>query len=119
MVSCPFEPKPRGSNSKTKPLTSHTAPTASQAEADATLESATESNATKHGDLPMTPNMVHCQRGSGARAYCMHAGLLVLITRARRGQATVTSLRCVGKGESRADKQSANDAGLSCNVCVW
>ena len=45
--------------------------------------------------------MVHCHRGSGARAYCMHAGVLsqysdagvlVLITRARRGQATVTSL---------------------------
>ena len=92
---------------------------ASQPKADATLESATDSNATKHthGDLPATPNMVHCHRGSGARAYCMHAGsvisdagVLVLITRARRGQATVTSLRCVGKGESRADGQSASDA---------
>ena len=37
-------------------------------EADATLESAT-----KLGDLPTGPNMVHCQWGSGARAYYSHS----------------------------------------------
>ena len=34
----------------------------------------THESATKLGDLPTGPNMVHCQWGSGARAYYMHAG---------------------------------------------